>query len=85
MAKILTLEFSSHQEWPDCPHTFLSAYRLEHDKSWTKLEHIARRDQEMKIIGELLDKGKVPSLTYLDTMPVEVEDKLLESSEDMVS
>jgi len=55
------------QEWSDCPHKFLDAYRLEHDKSWTKIEDIKRKDQEQKIINDLMNQGRVPSLTYSST------------------
>lgn len=55
------------QEWSGCPHTFIGAYRYEHDRSWTKLEDIARKDNEMKVIDNLLNRGGVPSLEYIAT------------------
>lgn len=60
----------SPSEWPDCPHTFICAYRLEHDKTWTKLDDIQRRDQEMKIIDDLMRQGSVPALQLMANNPV---------------
>lgn len=54
-------------EWAECPHTFLAAFRYEHDRSWTKLKDIARKDKELKVIDNLLNRGGVPSLEYIAT------------------
>jgi len=55
------------KEWPNCPHTFLGAHRYEHDRSWTKLEDVLRKDNEMKVVDNLLNRGGVPSLEYITT------------------
>lgn len=52
-------------EWKECPHQFLGAYRLEYDRSWTKQENIARKDQEISVINNLLNRTQLPSLEYI--------------------
>jgi len=59
------------QEWADCPHVFMGAYRYEQDRTWTKMEDIKRKDQELKVIDNLLTRGGVPSLEYITTGHVE--------------
>lgn len=57
-------------EWRDCPHQFLGAYRLEFDRSWTKVKDIPRKDQEIHVINTLLDRTQpsaTPSLEFLAT------------------
>lgn len=58
----------SPEEWIGCPHTFLAAYRLEHDRSWTKLADIPKKDKELKIIDNLMNHGGLPSLECFTSM-----------------
>lgn len=67
MASLNSSFFFSLKEWAECPHTFLAAFRYEHDRSWTKLEDVARKDKELKVIDNLLNRGGVPSLEYIAT------------------
>jgi len=55
----------SPAEWRTCPHKFLGAYRLEHDRSWTKLEDIEKKDNDLQIIDKLMNMGGLPSLEYI--------------------
>ena len=48
----------------------MAAFRYEHDRSWTKCADIARKDQELKVIDNLLNRGGVPSLEYIATASV---------------
>ena len=50
-------------EWRDCPHEFLGCYRLERDHSWTKAEFIAKKDEELQVIDNLMTaKTGLPSI-----------------------
>lgn len=49
----ITLYF--FQEWSDCPHEFLGAYKLEYDMSWTPVEKIEQRNQELAMIDNVLN------------------------------
>lgn len=46
----------SPEEWgSSCPHEFLDAYRLEYDQTWTPLESLEKRSQELAIVDKILD------------------------------
>lgn len=46
----------SPQEWgKSCPHTYLGSYRLEHDQSWTPLEQLEQRSEEIKLVDKILN------------------------------
>ena len=45
----------------------MGAYRYEQDRTWTNMEDIKRKDQELKVIDNLLTRGGVPSLEYITT------------------
>lgn len=48
--------FYLFQEWgASCPHTYLGGYRLEYDQSWTPLDDIERRSQEIAMIDKVLN------------------------------
>jgi len=50
------LSILSPQEWgPSCPHEFLAAFKLEHDMSWTPLEHVQKRADEEAIVDKILN------------------------------
>ncbi|KAM4613854.1 uncharacterized protein C1orf50 homolog [Polymixia lowei] len=55
----------SPKEWgPSCPHTFIGAYKLQHDMSWTPLAEVEKKDAEMAIMGKLLSQQTaLPSCT----------------------
>eukprot|EP00795_Rhopilema_esculentum_P006752 gene6753-12317_t len=56
----------SPKEWgSSCPHTFVDAYRLEHDMSWTKEENIKVRDDELQVIDRIFHSNSLPRLDYL--------------------
>ncbi|XP_064598980.1 uncharacterized protein C1orf50 homolog [Liolophura sinensis] len=49
----------SPQEWgPSCPHDFVAAFRLESDMSWTPVENIERRSEEIAMIDKVLNAQK---------------------------
>lgn len=44
------------QEWgKTCPHTYLGAYRLEHDQSWTPLDQLKRRTDEINLVDKIIN------------------------------
>ncbi|XP_067668281.1 uncharacterized protein C1orf50 homolog [Haliotis asinina] len=46
----------SPQEWgASCPHEFLGGFRLEYDQSWTPLDDVERRGQEIALIDKILN------------------------------
>ncbi|KAK0057202.1 hypothetical protein Bpfe_013295 [Biomphalaria pfeifferi] len=48
------LSMVSPQEWgTSCPHTFLGAFRLEFDQSWTPISDIQRKDEDLAIVDKI--------------------------------
>lgn len=48
------LSILSPQEWgASRPHEFISAYRLEHDQSWTPIEEVERRSEEIALMDKI--------------------------------
>ena len=44
------------QEWGDnCPHTYLDAYKLEYDMSWTPLKDVKKRGDEIMLMDKVLN------------------------------
>lgn len=43
----------SPEEWQS-PHEFLGSYRLENDQSWTPIQRIAEKDNELSTINKIL-------------------------------
>lgn len=41
------------QDW-NAPHEYLGSYRLENDHSWTPVENLQRKDDEMFLISKIL-------------------------------
>ena len=53
---MLILSLFIGQEWgKSCPHTYLGSYRLEHDQSWTPLEQLERRSEEINLVDKILN------------------------------
>ncbi|EFX90246.1 hypothetical protein DAPPUDRAFT_230120 [Daphnia pulex] len=49
----------SPEEWgAGCPHTFLGGYRLEADMSWTPTSKVEKKDNELRLINQILDGNK---------------------------
>ncbi|XP_046437055.1 uncharacterized protein C1orf50 homolog isoform X2 [Daphnia pulex] len=49
----------SPEEWgANCPHTFLGGYRLEADMSWTPTSKVEKKDNELRLINQILDGNK---------------------------
>ncbi|XP_041350255.1 uncharacterized protein C1orf50 homolog [Gigantopelta aegis] len=49
----------SPQEWgPSCPHEFIGGFRLECDQSWTPLQDIDSRSEEIALIDKVLNAQK---------------------------
>uniref|UniRef100_A0A8D0A5V4 Chromosome 1 open reading frame 50 n=1 Tax=Sander lucioperca TaxID=283035 RepID=A0A8D0A5V4_SANLU len=47
----------SPKEWgPSCPHTFVGAFKLQHDMSWTPVDEVEKKDAEMAIMDKLLSQ-----------------------------
>ncbi|KAM6947672.1 uncharacterized protein C1orf50 homolog [Lycodopsis pacificus] len=45
----------SPKEWgPSCPHTFVGAFKLQHDMSWTPVDQVEKRDAEIAIMDKVL-------------------------------
>ncbi|XP_075869298.1 uncharacterized protein C1orf50 homolog [Nelusetta ayraudi] len=55
----------SPQEWgPSCPHSFIGAFKLQFDMSWTPLEDVEKRDSEIAILDKLISqKTALPAVT----------------------
>lgn len=53
------------QEWgASCPHTFMGAFKLQHDMSWTPIDEVEKRDSEIAIMDKLLSQQtSLPSFT----------------------
>lgn len=53
------------KEWgPSCPHTFIGAFKLQHDMSWTPVDEVEKRDAEIAIIDKLIShQAALPSHT----------------------
>ncbi|KZS09111.1 Uncharacterized protein APZ42_026866 [Daphnia magna] len=52
----------SPEEWgQSCPHTFLGGYRLEADMSWTPAAKVEKKDNELRLIDQILDGNKTLS------------------------
>lgn len=50
----------SPEEWGrSCPHAFLGGFRLEHDHSWTKLEEVEKRSEEIALMDRIYNAGTV--------------------------
>lgn len=49
--------FSPLQDWGvSCPHKFLGAYKLQYDMSWTPIEDVQKKDEELAIFEKLLNR-----------------------------
>ncbi|CAB1456118.1 unnamed protein product [Pleuronectes platessa] len=47
----------SPKEWgPSCPHSFVSAFKLQHDMSWTPVDQVEKRDAEIAIMNKLISQ-----------------------------
>ncbi|XP_039971806.1 uncharacterized protein C1orf50 homolog [Xiphias gladius] len=47
----------SPKEWgPSCPHSFVGAFKLQHDMSWTPVDEVEKRDAEIAIMDKLLSQ-----------------------------
>uniref|UniRef100_UPI0037E9C7B0 uncharacterized protein C1orf50 homolog n=1 Tax=Semicossyphus pulcher TaxID=241346 RepID=UPI0037E9C7B0 len=47
----------SPKEWgPSCPHSFVGAFKLQHDMSWTPIDEVEKRDSEIAIMDKLLSQ-----------------------------
>ncbi|XP_041837695.1 uncharacterized protein C1orf50 homolog isoform X1 [Melanotaenia boesemani] len=47
----------SPKEWGlSCPHSFIGAFKLQHDMSWTPMDKVDKRDAEMAIMDKLLSQ-----------------------------
>ncbi|GJQ72667.1 hypothetical protein Trydic_g1329 [Trypoxylus dichotomus] len=44
----------SPREW-QTPHEYLGSFRLEQDESWTPIEHIAEKDNQLKLLDKVLE------------------------------
>lgn len=45
------------KEWgPSCPHSFVGAFKLQHDMSWTPIDEVEKRDSEIAIMDKLLSQ-----------------------------
>jgi len=54
----------SPNEWgSQCPHEYLGTYRMEYDNSWTPLDKIAKKDEDLKFIDNILHKQTNLSIT----------------------
>ena len=45
----------SHEEWGPSVPEFVAGYRLEFDMSWTELEDLDQRGNELALINKILD------------------------------
>lgn len=53
----------SPSDWGSkCPHTFLGAYRLEYDNSWTPLDKIQHVDERKALITKVMSKPALASI-----------------------
>lgn len=42
------------QEWgASCPHEFIGAFRLEYDMSWTPIEEVEKRSEEIALMDKI--------------------------------
>lgn len=53
------LSILSPQEWGTCPHTFIGAFRLEYDQSWTPIEEVEKRSEEIALMDKIYNAQKV--------------------------
>lgn len=55
----------SPKEWgPSCPHSFVGAFKLQFDMSWTPLEEVEKRDSEIAILDKLISQQTaLPAVT----------------------
>ncbi|XP_068598607.1 uncharacterized protein C1orf50 homolog [Brachionichthys hirsutus] len=55
----------SPKEWgASCPHTFIGAFKLQHDMSWTPLDEVKKRSSELAALDKLISqKAALPSST----------------------
>ncbi|XP_068172451.1 uncharacterized protein C1orf50 homolog [Antennarius striatus] len=48
----------SPKEWgASCPHTFIGAFKLQHDMSWTPIDQVKERDAELAILDKLISQN----------------------------
>merc|ERR1712087_715757 len=48
------LSILSPQEWgTSCPHEFVGAFRLEYDMSWTPIDDVEKRSEEMALMDKI--------------------------------
>jgi len=50
------LSILSPQEWGEsCPHNFCGAFKLEFDMSWTPIEKVEKRAEEIALVDKILN------------------------------
>jgi len=53
------LSILSPQEWgASCPHEFIGAYRLEYDMSWTPIDEVEKRSEEIALMDKIYNAQK---------------------------
>ncbi|KAK7063254.1 hypothetical protein SK128_004243 [Halocaridina rubra] len=53
----------SPQEWGNCPHEYIGAYRLEPDHSWTPEDKMKARTDDQQMINKILTCSNTLSIT----------------------
>ncbi|PAA92545.1 hypothetical protein BOX15_Mlig011775g1, partial [Macrostomum lignano] len=57
------LSLVSPEEWgTSCPHSFLGAYRLEFDQSWTPVEKLAAKAASQKLVSEMFGSQRLAAI-----------------------
>lgn len=53
----------SPSDWGSkCPHSFLGAYRLEYDNSWTPIDQMQNVDERKALISQVMSKPAIASI-----------------------
>eukprot|EP00118_Oscarella_pearsei_P008904 m.48243 g.48243 ORF g.48243 m.48243 type:complete len:167 (+) comp33863_c1_seq4:654-1154(+) len=56
----------SPEEWGSSPHLYIGGFRLEMDMSWTPVDEIKRRDEEIQAIDRVLDTRNINEAIRLE-------------------
>jgi len=59
------LSMISPEEWGASGPEFVAAYRLEYDMSWTPVEDMERKTNQMKLINKILDTNEAVTFNFL--------------------
>ncbi|XP_076452427.1 uncharacterized protein C1orf50 homolog [Babylonia areolata] len=63
------LSILSPQEWgSSCPHEFIGAFRLEYDMSWTPIEDVPKRSEEIALMDKIYNAQQAITDTQFTLM-----------------